>query len=85
MPKWKLVYLRTIIVLFIIIIIPFFQNIGGEGWWIAFYFVTADSIIWIYLRILTFWMVEWVLTTLYIQSLIRDVKDQEIEKFDLNK
>lgn len=85
MPKWKLVYLRTIIVLFIIIIIPFFQNIWGEGWWIAFYFVTADSITGIYLRLLTFWMVEWVLTTLYIQSLIRDVKDQEIEKFDLNK
>lgn len=85
MKKWKALYLRAVIIVFILILIPFFQNIAL--WWtgISFYFISTTSILDVYLYIISFGMIEGVLITLYVQSLIHDIKEAEPTKFDLNK
>ena len=86
MKKGKALYLRLIIIMFIIIMIPYFQN-AGSSWWskISFYFMSGGGITGIYLYLITFGIIEGVLITLYIQSLLKDIKEQEPTKFELNQ
>lgn len=85
MRKWKMAYLITAIVIFIILMIPYFQNAwwtSGSSWWMAFLWMTLDYTQ-TYLLLLTFWMAEWILVLLYIQSLVKDIKRDEPEKLSL--
>lgn len=85
MKKGKTLYLRAVIIVFILILIPFFQNVALGGSGISFYFMATTNIIDVYLWIISFGMIEGVLVTLYIQSLLNDIKNSEPTKFDLNK
>jgi len=85
MKTGKTLYLWAIIIVFILILIPFFQNVALEGSGISFYFIATTNIIDVYLWIISFGMIEGVLITLYIQSLLNDIKNSEPTKFDLNK
>lgn len=85
MKTGKMVYLRGIIIVFILILIPFFQNIA-LGWdSISFYLINTTNVIDVYLWIISLGMIEGVLITLYIQWFISDIKNTEPTKFDLNK
>lgn len=76
-------YLRIIIVIFIFLRIPYFQNVATP---VAIsFFGGAPNFIAVYPRILVLGMIEGVLITLYIQSILRDIKYQEPTKFDLNQ
>jgi hypothetical protein len=83
MKKWKSFYLFLIIFIFIFLWIPYFQNIATPvpvsffGW--------SPTFIGIYPWILFLGMIEWVLITIYIQSVLKDIKYQEPTKFDLNQ
>ncbi|MFA7298281.1 MAG: hypothetical protein WC010_01415 [Candidatus Absconditabacterales bacterium] len=85
MKKGKTLYLWLIVVMFIIIMIPYFQNAGGAGAGISFYFMVFKGITGVYLYLITFGIIEGILTVLYVQSLLKDIKDQEPTKFDLNQ
>lgn len=39
----------------------------------------------VYLYIISMGMIEWFLITLFVQSLLNDLKESEPTKFDLNK
>jgi len=84
MKKKTSMYLWLIIIVFVLILIPYFQNAGGGGSWISFYFMTASGLTSVYLYIISLGMIEWVLITLYILSLLKDIKQQEPTKFELN-
>ena len=82
MKKGKIVYLWLIIFIFIFLWIPYFQNIWTPA--PIWFFWGEPNFIRIYPRILFIGMIEWVLITIYIQTLLRDIKSQEPAKFDLN-
>ena len=69
------------------IVIPYIQNAGagpattGIYFFMGYYKYISD----VYLYIVTMGMVEWVLITIYIQSLLKDIKEPEPTKFDLNQ
>ncbi len=83
MKKGKSFYLFMIIFIFIFLWIPYFQNVATP---VAIsFFGGAPNFIAVYPRILFLGMIEWVLITIYIQSLLKDIKYQEPTKFDLNQ
>jgi len=83
MKKGKILYLWLIIFIFIFLWIPYFQNIATP---VAISFLWgAPDFINIYPRILFLGMIEWVLITIYIQTLLTDIKSNEPTKFDLNQ
>lgn len=84
MKKGTSVYLWLIIIVFILILIPYFQNAWGGGSWISFYFMSVSGLTSIYLYIISLGIIEWVLITLYIISLLKDIKEDEPTKFSLN-
>lgn len=84
MKKWTGVYLWILIIVFILILIPYFQNAGGGGE-ISFYFMSASGITGIYLWVISLGMIEGILITLYLQSLFKDIKEWAPTKFELNQ
>jgi len=81
MKKWNLVYLWLVIIIFIILWIPYFQNIGVTT--DIMFFNGAWSFVWIYPILLFLGVVEWALIVLYVESLINDIKHDEPQKFSL--
>ncbi|EKD24919.1 MAG: hypothetical protein ACD_80C00145G0053 [uncultured bacterium (gcode 4)] len=82
MKTGKMLYLVLIICIFIFLWIPYFQNVATP---VAISFLGGTpNFISVYPRILFLGMIEGVLITIYIQTLLRDIKYQEPTKFDLN-
>lgn len=80
MKKGKLIYLISAIVLFIVLMIPFFQNVINRSAVVFFKMTTFTSI---YMPFLFLGMIEWALITLYVRSILSDVNKQAPTKFDL--
>jgi len=83
MKKWNVAYLWVIVVIFIILWIPYFQNISSVKPWVIFFFNSQWTFVEIYPILLFLWVLEWWLIVLYIKSLLDDIKKQEPQKFDL--
>lgn len=81
MKKSKNVYLLLIITIFIILWIPFFENVSSTN--TLMFFGTAQTFTSIYPKLLFLWIVEWGLITLYINALLGNMKKEEPKKFDL--
>jgi uncharacterized integral membrane protein len=82
MKKGKTLYLSIIIFIFIFLWIPYFQNVATP---VEISFLGGmPNFIAVYPRILFLGMIEGVLITIYIQTVLRDIKYQEPTKFDLN-
>ena len=84
MKKWNLFFLVLLIIVFIISVIPMFNSMNST---LTVYFFSSDmkKFSTVYMPILLFGMVEWALLTLYLQSLLKDIKRQDATKFDLDK
>ena len=83
MPKGKTLYLTLIIVIFIFLWIPYFQNIATPV--PISFFGGKPAFISIYPWILFLGMIEGALITIYVQKIIKDIKYHEPQKFDLNQ
>lgn len=81
--KWKMLYLVLAIILFIIILIPLFQNVS-MGSSVVFFGNQAKLFTSAYMPIMVLSMIEGGLITLYIQSLLTDSRKQDATKFDLS-
>jgi len=86
MKKKTVMYLWFIIIIFILILIPYIQNAGAgpSASGIFFFMGYYKHISSIYLYIISMGMIEGVLITLFVQSLLRDMQEGEPEKFDFN-
>ncbi len=82
MKKWNLIFLFGVVFLFLIILIPYFQNAMVNASVVFLWARTTFTSV--YMWIVFLGGILWVLTTLYLQSLINDVKRNKPEKFDLN-
>lgn len=82
MRHWKIFYLVLSVLLFIILIIPVFQNIQYEPYVIYFKYMSFVNM---YKICIPLCMIEWALVTLYIQSLFTDINRQWPKKFDLGE
>ncbi len=82
MKKGNVTYLWFIVIIFILLWIPYFQNVWSQAGTIAF-FSSEWSFVGIYPILLFLWVLEWCLIVLYVKSLIEDIKKQEPQKFDL--
>lgn len=82
MKKWNVFYLVVIVLLFIFLWIPYFQNVAMP---VQVYFLVwaAKDFVAVYPWILFLGIIEWVFITLYVKSFIDDMKQQDIKKFDL--
>ena len=74
-------YLVLTIILFIFLLIPFFQNAALPS--PVVFFASSSNFTSIYLPIIFISMIEWAFLLLYIQSLFSDYKKQDATKFDL--
>ena len=81
--KWKMTYLVFAIILFIILLIPMFQNVSTWAM-ILFFGSTPKPFTWAYMPIIVMSMIEWALVVLYLQSLLSESKKQDVTKFDLS-
>ncbi len=81
--KWKMLYLVLAIILFIILLIPMFQNVSTPVA-MFFYGSTPKSLTSAYMPLIVMSMIEWALIMLYLQSLLSDTKKQDATKFDLS-
>lgn len=81
--KWKMLYLVLAIILFIIILIPLFQNVSLWSV-VLFYGTTPKPFTSVYMPIIVLSMIEGALVLLYLQSLLDDTKRQDATKFDLS-
>lgn len=82
--KWNLFYLFLIILVFILSMIPYFQNTLQSP--ILIFFANKSArLSSVYFWILFFGILEGTLITLYLQSLFKDLSQHEVEKFDLDK
>jgi hypothetical protein len=82
--KWKMFYLVISIIRFIIILIPLFQNAALSSV-VSFYGNNSKIFTSAYMPIVFMAMIEWVLITLYVQSLFSDFNRKDATKFDLSK
>ncbi len=88
MKKRTVFLMRIIIIIFIMIIIPYIQNAsaGPSTSGISFFmWYYVNDFPPVYLYVITMWMIEWVFITLFVQSLLNDLKSEEPPKFDLNQ
>ncbi len=87
MEKKTVMYLWVIVITLLLILIPFIQNAWAwpSSSWISFFMGYYKYISEVYLYIISMGMFEWVLITLFIQSLMKNIQDQNIDKFDLDK
>jgi hypothetical protein len=84
MKKWKVIYFWIIVILFIGLRIPYFQYIAS---WVPAsipFFFSSKDFTGIYPIMLILWMIEWFLITIYAQSIIKEMKEDNPTKFDLN-
>jgi len=81
MKKWKTIYLWLVIVLFVLLWIPYFQNISWDA--SIMFFAGEFSFLSIYPWILFFGLLEWALIVFYLRSLVGDMGKKDVEKFDL--
>ncbi len=81
--KWKMLYLVLAIILFIVILIPLFQNVS-MGSSVVFFGSQNKLFTSAYMPIIVMSMIEWALVTLYVQSLLLDSRKQDATKFDLS-
>ncbi|AHB41287.1 hypothetical protein P148_SR1C00001G0494 [candidate division SR1 bacterium RAAC1_SR1_1] len=82
MKKGNVTYLWFIVIIFILLWIPYFQNIGVQTGAIAF-FNSEWTFVGIYPIMLFLGVLEGCLIVLYVKSLIDDIKKQEPQKFNL--
>lgn len=82
MKKGNVTYLWFIVIIFILLWIPYFQNIWVQTGAIAF-FNSEWTFVGIYPIMLFLGVLEGCLIVLYVKSLIDDIKKQEPQKFDL--
>lgn len=77
----KKIYLIAIITLFLLLLVPYFENIGAAD----VLFFGGDMLFISMFRVLVVWgMILWGLITIYIQQLIIDIKlKQKQSKFEL--
>lgn len=89
MKKRTVFLMWIVIILFILIVIPYIQNAwaGPAASGISFFmwYYTVSNFPNAYLYIISMWMIEWVLITLFIQSRLSDIKWDEPTKFELNQ
>lgn len=76
-------YLVFAMVLFVIILIPLFQNVATSPM-VLFFGSTPRPFTGAYMPIVFMSMIEWVLIVLYLQSLLSESKKQDVTKFDLS-
>jgi len=81
--KWKMIYLVFAVVLFIVILIPLFQNVSLPSM-VLFFSSTPKPFTGAYMPIVFMSMLEWALVVLYLQSLLSESKKQDVTKFDLS-
>jgi len=70
------------IILFIMLMIPYFQNVAMDP--IVVYFFMTKTFTKLYIPILFLWMIEWILIYKSIQSFIDSIKNKKPVKFDLS-
>lgn len=81
MRQWKLIYLVLASILFIVLLLPIFQNMMYPVQILFFWkYVRFVSL---YMTVIPLSMLIWVLLTLYIKSLVSDITRQWATKFDL--
>ena len=89
MKKRTIFLMRIAIIMFIVILIPYIQNAWGwpssSGISLFMGYYKANDFPPAYLYIVTMWIIEWVMVTLFVQSLLNDLKGDEPTKFDLNQ
>ncbi|MDD3262763.1 MAG: hypothetical protein PHR61_02865 [Candidatus Absconditabacteria bacterium] len=83
MKKGNVAYLWVIVVVFIILWIPYFQNISSVKPGVIFFFNSQWTFVEIYPILLFLGVLEGGLIVLYVKSLLDDIKKQEPQKFDL--
>ncbi len=77
-------FLVIAVILFIIILIPLFQNAALASI-VHFYGSHTSTFTSVYMPLVFMSMLEWALIVLYLQSLLSDYKKQDATKFDLSK
>lgn len=80
MRQWKLIYLVLALALFVVLMIPIFQNMVYPTYVMFFKQTNFMSM---YMTLVPLSMLDWALVALYIRSLITDVSRQWATKFDL--
>ena len=88
MKKKTMLYMRIVIIMFIMILIPYIQNAGAgpsSASGIYFFMGYTKWLSDVYLYIISMGMIEGVLLTVFLQSLFQDLKEIGPNKFDLNK
>ncbi len=82
MKKWNVFYLVMIVLIFVFLWIPYFQNVATP---VQVFFLVGDAknFVSVYPWILFLGVLEWALITLYVKSFIDDMKQQDVKKFDL--
>ncbi|MFA7717551.1 MAG: hypothetical protein WC875_02455 [Candidatus Absconditabacterales bacterium] len=87
MKKRTVMFLWLVIIMFILILIPYIQNAGngpGSATGVYFFMGYSQYVSSVYLYIISMGMIEGALITIFIQSLLNDIKEPEPTKFDLN-
>lgn len=75
-------FLIGAVLLFIFLMIPYFQNIQMNP--PVIFFFMNKGFVGLYLPILFLWMIEWALILLAVQNFINNTKQKAPKKFDLN-
>ena len=78
----KTVYIVAMVIIFVFIIVFYWQNATTSTTNFAFLW-TTPSFSGSYFFILTMWMIEWALIVLLLQKIVKDVRNQEPEKLSL--
>lgn len=81
MKLWKVWYLWIIVVLFVVLWVPYFENISNA--WFVIFFGTKHGFVGLYPILLFLWVIQWFLIAVYIQSLLKDIAKEDVQKFDL--
>lgn len=81
MRLWKILYLILAVLLFIVLLIPVFQNITYPSYVMFFKYMTFVSM---YKVALPLAMLDGALVALYISSLVTDMTRSGAKKFDLD-
>ena len=82
--KWNLFLLVLAVILFILLMIPFFQNLQMSPM-VYFFKKGMSTFTSIYMPFMALSMLEWSIITLYVISLLKDLNRQDATKFDLKE
>lgn len=81
MKYWRTTLLWIIIIVFVILWVPFFENVAV--WATVVFFWSQPAFLSIYPVILFLGVFEGFLIALYVKSLIDSISKDEVKKFDL--